>query len=44
LNRVKADAKEIRMAGMVPDAAFVNTTFAEYGLVGEAEVVWGVLE
>lgn len=44
LNRVKADAKEIRMAGMVPDASFANTTFAEYGLVGKAELVWGVLE
>lgn len=44
LNRVKADAKEIRMAGMVPEAAFANTTFAEYGLVGKAELVWGVLE
>lgn len=44
LNRVKADVKEIRMAGMVPEAAFANITFAEYGLVGEAGLVWGVFK
>lgn len=44
LNRVKTDVKEIRMAGMVPEAAFVNTTYADYGLVGDFSVVWGVLQ
>jgi hypothetical protein len=44
LNRVKADSKEVRMAGMVPDAGFANITFAEYGLVGKVELIWGALE
>ena len=42
LNRIKADVKDVRMAGLVPEAAFSNVAFAEYGLVGGVEVVWGV--
>ena len=43
LNRVKTDAKHIRMIGIIPEFSYINKTYAEYGLVGQAILKWGQL-
>ncbi|PSN71528.1 hypothetical protein BS50DRAFT_486722 [Corynespora cassiicola Philippines] len=43
LNRIKADAKYIRMAGTIPDDIYEAKAYADYGLVGQVTLEWGQL-
>lgn len=43
LNRVKADASEMRMAGMVPGAKYEGRSYESYGLVGSVVLEWDTM-